>query len=121
MTSSASRRALLVLTAAALTACARATPATGQSSPAAATPAQTAAKPAASTGSAALSSKPTQADIDFMNGMIGHHAQALVMAGWAPSHGASASVRVLCERIVNEQQDEITTMQRWLRDRQLPV
>jgi uncharacterized protein (DUF305 family) len=52
-----------------------------------------------------------------MTGMIGHHAQALVMAGWAPSHGASPSVRTLCERIVNEQQDEIVTMQRWLRDR----
>jgi uncharacterized protein (DUF305 family) len=56
-----------------------------------------------------------------MNGMIGHHAQALVMAGWAPTHGASASVKVLCERIVNEQQDEIATMQQWLRDRNLPV
>ena len=31
----------------------------------------------------------TNADIDFMRGMIAHHAQALVMAGWARSHGAS--------------------------------
>jgi uncharacterized protein (DUF305 family) len=53
--------------------------------------------------------------------MIGHHAQALVMAGWAPSHGASASVRTLCERIINGQQDEIATMQRWLKDRGQPV
>jgi len=52
-----------------------------------------------------------------MTGMIGHHAQALVMAGWAPSHGASASVRTLAERIINEQQDEIAGMQRWLRER----
>ena len=43
------------------------------------------------------------------------------MAGWAPSHGASASVRVLCERIINEQRDEIASMQTWLRDRGLPV
>jgi len=30
----------------------------------------------------------TQPDIDFMRGMIAHHAQALLMAGWAKSHGA---------------------------------
>jgi uncharacterized protein (DUF305 family) len=63
----------------------------------------------------------TKADVDFMSHMIGHHAQALVMAGWAPSHGASASVRTLCERIINGQQDEIATMQRWLKDRGQPV
>jgi uncharacterized protein (DUF305 family) len=63
----------------------------------------------------------TEADIRFMSGMIGHHAQAIVMARWAPTHGASPSVRTLCERIINAQQDEIATMQTWLRDRQLPV
>jgi uncharacterized protein (DUF305 family) len=63
----------------------------------------------------------TKADVGFMSGMIGHHAQALVMAGWAPSHGASSSIRTLCERIINGQQDEIATMQRWLKDRSLPV
>jgi uncharacterized protein (DUF305 family) len=63
----------------------------------------------------------TEADVGFMSHMIGHHAQALVMAGWAPSHGASPSVRTLCERIINGQQDEIATMQRWLKDRGQPV
>ncbi|MEP6691743.1 MAG: DUF305 domain-containing protein [Gemmatimonadaceae bacterium] len=63
----------------------------------------------------------TEADVHFMSGMIGHHAQAIVMAGWAPTHGASPSVRVLCERIINAQQDEIATMQTWLRDRAKPV
>jgi uncharacterized protein (DUF305 family) len=53
--------------------------------------------------------------------MIGHHAQAIVMAGWAPTHGAGPSVRILCERIINSQQDEIATMQRWLRARGQPV
>ena len=38
---------------------------------------------------------PNEADVNFVTGMIGHHAQALVMAGWAPSHGANAAVRVL--------------------------
>jgi uncharacterized protein (DUF305 family) len=53
--------------------------------------------------------------------MIHHHAQAIVMANWAPTHGASPSVRTLADRIINAQQDEIATMQHWLRDRQLPV
>lgn len=63
----------------------------------------------------------TEADIHFMTGMIGHHAQAIVMARWAPTHGASSSVRTLCDRIINAQQDEIVTMQTWLRDRHQPV
>jgi len=61
------------------------------------------------------------ADVRFMSGMIDHHAQAILMAAWAPSHGASASVRALCERIVVGQRDEIALMQRWLRERGLPV
>lgn len=63
----------------------------------------------------------TAADIHFMGGMISHHAQALVMAGWAASHGASPSVQTLADRIINAQNDEITAMQRWLRDRHQPV
>ena len=56
-----------------------------------------------------------------MQRMIGHHAQAIVMATWAPSHGAGASVRTLAERIINAQQDEIVTMQQWLTDRRQAV
>jgi uncharacterized protein (DUF305 family) len=56
-----------------------------------------------------------------MSRMIAHHAQALEMAGWAPSHGANRAVQVLAERIINGQQDEINSMQRWLRDRGKPV
>jgi uncharacterized protein (DUF305 family) len=61
------------------------------------------------------------ADVDFMSGMIPHHAQAVVMAGWAPSHGARKDVAIFCERIVVGQRDEIATMQQWLQDRGLPV
>jgi len=63
----------------------------------------------------------TEADIQFMSGMIGHHAQAIVMARWAPTHGAGPAIRRLADRIINAQQDEIGTMQRWLGDRLLPV
>jgi uncharacterized protein (DUF305 family) len=59
----------------------------------------------------------TDADVDFMAGMIPHHAQAVIMAGWAPSHGARTDVAVLCERIVVAQRDEIAMMRTWLQDR----
>jgi len=63
----------------------------------------------------------SDADIEFMSGMIPHHAQAVVMAGWAPTRAASKEVSILCERILVGQRDEIELMQQWLRDRGLPV
>ncbi len=62
-----------------------------------------------------------QADVDFMTGMIHHHAQALVMARMAPTHGASAPLEIMAARIINGQKDEIALMQRWLRERDQPV
>lgn len=87
--------------------------------PAAASPAEIEAIYRARTDSARMHF--TEADVHFMTGMIGHHAQALIMAGFAPSHGASPSVRTLCSRIINSQRDEIATMQQWLRDRGQPA
>lgn len=63
----------------------------------------------------------SDADVEFMSGMIPHHAQAVIMAGWAPTRGARQDVAILCERIVVGQRDEIVTMQQWLRDRGQPV
>lgn len=63
----------------------------------------------------------SDADVEFMSGMIPHHAQAVVMAGWAPTHGARRDVAILCERIVVGQRDEIALMQQWLRERGLPA
>jgi len=63
----------------------------------------------------------TAADVQFVAGMIVHHAQAVLIAGWAPSHGAGPELRALCERIVVGQRDEIAVMQRWLRERHEPV
>lgn len=63
----------------------------------------------------------TQADIDFMMGMIGHHAQALIMSEMAPENDASPQIQTLAARIINAQQDEIKTMQNWLRRRDQPV
>lgn len=58
-----------------------------------------------------------EADVAFMQGMIPHHAQAVVMAKMAPTHGASREIRILAERILVAQADEITFMRNWLRDR----
>jgi uncharacterized protein (DUF305 family) len=74
---------------------------------------QTSPEPAAAQGRYPY----TAADVRFMADMIHHHAQALTMAAWAPTHGASPTLRILAERILNGQQDEIASMQRWLQDR----
>ena len=63
----------------------------------------------------------TAADIRFMTDMIHHHAQAIVMSRMAETHGASSAVKILASRIINAQQDEIRTMQNWLRARHQPV
>jgi uncharacterized protein (DUF305 family) len=63
----------------------------------------------------------TAADIEFMSGMIGHHAQAVKMAGWAESHGASKSLQIYCGRVAMAQTAEIGLMSAWLKDRNQPV
>ena len=63
----------------------------------------------------ATAPKASAADVQFFQGMIPHHAQAVVMAGQAASHGARDDIRRLCERIVVGQRDEIGLMQYWLR------
>lgn len=63
----------------------------------------------------------TAADVKFVQGMISHHAQAVVMSDWAPTHGARPDLQILCKRIALSQRDEITMMQQWLEDRHLPT
>ena len=52
-----------------------------------------------------------------MQGMIGHHAQALTMAAMVPSRSSNASLILLAEKIDVSQRDEIASMSRWLRTR----
>jgi uncharacterized protein (DUF305 family) len=61
------------------------------------------------------------ADVEFMQGMIPHHAQAVIMSHWAATHGARADVRILAERIAVAQGDEIRLMRRWLGERKQEV
>lgn len=56
----------------------------------------------------------SQADIDFMQGMIMHHAQAVEMTALIPSHTENKDLRLLGARINNSQADEIKFMKRWL-------
>jgi uncharacterized protein (DUF305 family) len=56
----------------------------------------------------------TKADVEFMQGMIAHHAQAIVMSRMAESHGANPQVLKLSNKIDQSQIPEIHIMQLWL-------
>ena len=56
----------------------------------------------------------TRADVEFMQGMIAHHAQAIVMSRMAESHGANPQVMKLSNKIDQSQVPEIRIMQSWL-------
>lgn len=57
----------------------------------------------------------TVADVEFMQGMIAHHAQAVYMSRLAEGHGASPQVLKLSKMIDQSQIPEIVIMQNWLR------
>jgi uncharacterized protein (DUF305 family) len=63
----------------------------------------------------------SQADVDFMQGMIMHHAQAVEMTALIPSHTENPAVRSLGARISSSQSDEMKFMQRWLQARGEPI
>jgi uncharacterized protein (DUF305 family) len=63
----------------------------------------------------------TGADIKFMQGMIGHHSQAVEMTSLLKTRTASDDMRKLALRIEVSQLDEINMMQRWLQDRGQPA
>lgn len=55
-----------------------------------------------------------QADVEFMQGMIMHHEQAVEMTALIPSHAENNDLRSLGAKISSSQSDEIRMMQRWL-------
>lgn len=63
----------------------------------------------------------TVADVRFMQNMIGHHAQAIVMAEMAPERGAGVQLLRLAQKIDISQTDEIAFMRRWLKEREQGV
>jgi uncharacterized protein (DUF305 family) len=56
----------------------------------------------------------SQADVEFMQGMIMHHAQAVEMTALIASHTENKDLRLLGARISSSQSDEIRFMRRWL-------
>lgn len=56
----------------------------------------------------------TVADVEFMQGMIAHHAQAIHMSRMAEKHGANPRVLRLATKIDQSQIAEIRLMQQWL-------
>jgi uncharacterized protein (DUF305 family) len=69
-------------------------------------------------GSAALpaaTGSPQRADVRFMQDMVVHHAQAIVMVSLVRKHLTDSRVRALAERIADEQRPEIDAMAKWLR------
>ena len=63
----------------------------------------------------------SQADVEFMQGMIMHHSQAVEMTALIPSHTENKDLRSLGARISSSQSDEIKLMRRWLAARREPV
>jgi uncharacterized protein (DUF305 family) len=63
----------------------------------------------------------SQADIEFMQGMIMHHTQAVEMTALIPSHTENKDIRALGARISLSQSDEIKFMKRWLVARGEPI
>jgi uncharacterized protein (DUF305 family) len=63
----------------------------------------------------------SQADVEFMKGMIMHHAQAVEMTALIPLHTDNKDVRSLGAKISSSQSDEIKFMERWLAVRGEPI
>jgi uncharacterized protein (DUF305 family) len=61
------------------------------------------------------------ADVQFMQGMIMHHSQAVEMTALIPSHTENKDLRSLGAKISSSQSDEIKLMQRWLAERGEPI
>jgi uncharacterized protein (DUF305 family) len=63
---------------------------------------------------------PSAADVEFMQGMIMHHNQAVLMTAMIPSRSHDAEVLEIGKRISVSQTDEMRFMKQWLTDRGLP-
>jgi uncharacterized protein (DUF305 family) len=63
----------------------------------------------------------SHANVEFMQGMIMHHSQAVEMTALIPSHTENKDLRLLGARISSSQQDEIKFMKRWLAARGQPI
>jgi uncharacterized protein (DUF305 family) len=65
--------------------------------------------------------KPSMADIEFMQGMIMHHSQAVEMTELLRTRSKDKEVQALGKRISISQTDEMAYMKQWLTDRGEPI
>jgi uncharacterized protein (DUF305 family) len=61
--------------------------------------------------------KHTKADVRFMQDMIHHHWQAVLMTKWVPNRTGSRDIRLMARRMELSQETEIEQIRRWLRAR----
>jgi uncharacterized protein (DUF305 family) len=61
--------------------------------------------------------KHTKADVDFMQHMIHHHWQAILMTKWVPRRSPGPDIPLMAKRMEISQESEIDLMQQWLRQR----
>lgn len=96
--------------------CASTAPAAHDGHAPAAAPDPTASAPA--TASPITVDRPyTDGDVHFMQAMIAHHRQALVMTALVDDRTGSRDIPLIAERIEVSQRDEIARMEKWLADR----
>jgi uncharacterized protein (DUF305 family) len=86
-------------------------------------PAQPAHEPAQQAHELSATAGPgyTVADVRFMQDMIGHHAQAVMMAAMVPERETGIQLSRLAQKIDISQRDEIEMMKRWLGERSQAV
>lgn len=107
----------VVLIACATVSCRTARPATGPAIVQPGAPGEAARVISAETSVELARVSYTAADVRFMQGMIGHHAQAIEMVALLRSRTQRDDMRLLARRIELSQEDEITLMQHWLQAR----
>jgi uncharacterized protein (DUF305 family) len=75
------------------------------------------ARPPVAGHASSLPTPATVPDVAFMQGMIGHHAQAIAMTRLVAARTAASDLRALAGRIDASQREEIALIARWLRAR----
>ena len=65
--------------------------------------------------------EPTKADVEFMQGMIMHHSQAVEMTKLVAAKSHNPDILELGRKIDISQTDEMGFMKRWLQDRGKPI
>jgi uncharacterized protein (DUF305 family) len=80
-------------------------------------PGEPSRKLSAGEAAAIESPKHTKADVDFMQAMIHHHWQAILMTTWVPRRSPGPDVPLMAKRMETSQAAEIGLMQDWLLER----